>query len=62
VQPPPPYKHNDALVFIDDGWSAVMVRVVDGTDPSELLPSDARGLADALIRFADALDEYDADA
>jgi len=46
--------------FIDDDWSAVMVKVVSGTDPVELLPRAARSLAAALVRLADELDRHDA--
>ena len=47
--------------FIDDDWSAVMVKVVaSGQDPVELNPDDVRSLAAALLRLADEMDEHDA--
>jgi hypothetical protein len=47
--------------FIDDDWSAIMVKVVaSGTDPVEFNPNAARSLAAGLLRLADEMDEHDA--
>lgn len=48
-----------AYASFDDDDSAVMVRVVSGTDPVELEPASARELAPALIPLADELDRID---
>lgn len=42
--------------FIDDQWSAVMVKVIaSGADPVELTSHEARSFAEALLRLADEL-------
>ena len=47
--------------FIDDEWSAIMVKVVaSGQDPVELNPDEVRSLAEGLLRLADEMDEHDA--
>ena len=45
--------------FIDDDWSAIMVKAVSGTDPVELTPRQARSFAAELLRLADELDDHD---
>jgi hypothetical protein len=42
--------------FLDDGYSAVMTKVVSGSDPVELESGLARRLASALVELADRLD------
>jgi len=47
--------------FIDDDWSAIMVKVVaGGQDPVELNADEARSLAEGLLRLADEMDAHDA--
>ncbi len=46
-------------VFIDDDWSAIMVKVVSGLDPVEMTSQEARRLSAALLDMADALDSHD---
>ncbi len=47
-------------MFVDEDWSSVMVKVVgDYGDPVELTAREVRDLAQALLRFAEALDADD---
>jgi hypothetical protein len=46
--------------FIDDDWSAIMVKVVSGLDPVEMTPLEARRLSAALLLLAEELDAHDA--
>ena len=47
--------------FVDDEWSAIMVKVVSaGVDPVELNPNEAREFAAALMTLADRLEQHDA--
>ena len=48
-----------AYAFIDDDNSAVMVKVVSGTDPVEMVPDEARAFAAGVLRLADELDRID---
>lgn len=60
---PPSYDDSSGLdrvsAFIDEEWSAVMVKVVSGADPVELSAVEARRLAAALGELAAALDAHD---
>ena len=50
-----------AYAFIDDDNSAVMVKVVSGTDPVEMVTDEVRKFAGGLLRLADELDRIDED-
>jgi hypothetical protein len=51
---------DEVYAFIDDDYSAVMVKAVCGTDPVALLPEKARRLATALLILAQRLEDHDA--
>ncbi len=50
-----------AYAFIDDDNSAVMVKVVCGMDPVEMVPDEVREFAAGLLKLADELDRIDED-